>query len=113
MVYVLRVRRLPRLNQFLLISIAMVSLPPVSYDYTLLHLYPGFALLTFLAIDAARRGSTPIVLKHLFWCFTLLFASENFVYWLGFRLNGPIKATAMFLATLILLRNNLPAPLAQ
>ncbi len=112
MVYLLRVRHLSRINQFTLISIAMVSLPPVSYDYTLLHLYPAFALLTFLAVDAFRRGSTPVVLKHLFWCFTLLFASENFVYWLGLRLSGPIKATALFLATLTLLQNNLPDPLA-
>ena len=110
-VYLLRARHLPRTNQFLLISIAMVSLPPVSYDYTLLHLYPGFVLLTFLAIDAFRRDSTPVVLKHLFWCFTLLFASENFVYWLGFRLNGPIKAAALFVATILLLRHPLPDPL--
>ena len=110
-VYLLRARHLPRTNQFLLLSIAMVSLPPVSYDYTLLHLYPGFVLLTFLAVDASRHGSTPAVLRHLFWCFTLLFASENFVYWLGLRLNGPIKATALFVATILLLRNTLPDPL--
>lgn len=111
-VYLLRARHLPRTNQFVLISIAMVSLPPVSYDYTLLHLYPAFALVTFLAVDAFRRGSTPVVLKHLVWCFTLVFASENFVYWLGLRLNGPIKAAALFVATIVLLRNELPDPMA-
>ena len=65
-VYCLRVRHLPRLNQFILLSIAMVSLPPVSYDYTLLHLYPAFALLTFLALEPHPRSTTPAVLARLF-----------------------------------------------
>ena len=110
--YLVRVRKLPRLNQFILLSIAMVSLPPVSYDYTLLHLYPAFALLTFLALDGRQRGTTPAVLTRLFWCFTLLLASENFVYFSGLRLNGPIKAVAMFVATVTLLRYPLPDPIA-
>ena len=111
-IYLVRVRNLPRLNQFMLLSIAMVSLPPVSYDYTLLHLYPAFALLTFLALDRRRHDTTPAVLTRLFWCFTLLLASENFVYFSGLRLSGPIKAVAMFVATVTLLRYPLPDPLA-
>ena len=110
-IYLVRVRKLPRLNQFILLSIAMVSLPPVSYDYTLLHLYPAFALLTFLAVDRRHRGTTPAILTRLFWCFTLLLASENFVYLSGLRLSGPIKAVAMFIATITLLRYPLPDPL--
>ena len=110
-IYFLRVRSLPRLNQFILLSIAMVSLPPVSYDYTLLHLYPAFALLTFLALASRERSAASAVLARLFWCFTLLLASENFVYFSGLRLSGPIKAVAMFIATLTLLRFPLPDPL--
>ncbi len=107
-VYLLRARHLPRLNQFILLSIAMVSLPPVSYDYTLLHLYPAFALLTLLALEAHRRGAAPALpLVRLYGCFTLLFASENFIYWLGLRLSGPIKAAALFTATIVLLRHPL------
>ncbi len=104
-----RFRRLPVLNQYILVVIAMVSLPPVSYDYTLLHLYPAFALLVLLLFSLDRRNPAQTSsLKPLFWCFTLLFASENCLFYLGLHLNGMIKAAALFWASVLLLRHPLP-----
>ena len=102
--YVTRFRSLPPLNQYMLATLAMVSLPPVSYDYTLVHLYPSFGLLVFLAIDAERRGRVPGSVPVLFGCFALLLASENFLYTTHWHFNGPIKAIAMLTATVVLLR---------
>jgi len=117
-----RLRRLPILNQYILVTIAMVALPPVSYDYTLLHLYPAFGLLVLLllahernasTLQASRdathpRSSTSVLLRQLLFCFTLLFASENFLFYLGLHLNGMIKAAALFWAAVLLLRSPLP-----
>lgn len=111
--YFTHVRRLGRLNQFVLLSMAMVSLPPVSYDYTLCHLYPSFALLAFAAVH--RRGSTEDLhpVSRLLLCFTILLASENFLYWNAFHLNGPLKGFTILCATIILLRNNIPESEAE
>lgn len=106
--YFTHFRKLPRVNQFMLVSLAMVSLPPVSYDYTLFHLYPSFVLLIFITLWARAQAQEITALKTLFLCFAALLASENFVYWLGFHLNGPIKAVALFTATITLLRHPLP-----
>ena len=106
-----RFRQLPALNQYILVMIAMVALPPVSYDYTLLHLYPAFALLVFLLLSRrreSRHDQAAHVLSRLFLCFTLLFASENFLFYLGLHLNGMIKAAALFWAAILLLRFPLP-----
>lgn len=40
-----RIRRMPLLNQFLCLCVAAVWLPPVGFEYTLLHLYSALALL--------------------------------------------------------------------
>jgi len=41
--FFLRIRKLPVINLLLCLTIAAITLPPVSYDYTLLYLYIPFA----------------------------------------------------------------------
>ena len=108
LLYFTRFRRLPALNQYILVMIAMVALPPVSYDYTLMHLYPSFALLVFLLLSSSGSQQKIPVLWPLFWCFALIFASENFAFWIAFHMNGMIKAAALFYAGVLLLRHPLP-----
>ena len=108
LVYFTRFRRLPDLNQYILVVLAMVSLPPVSYDYTLMHLYPSFGLLILLLLQSERAQKPIAVLGPLFWCFTLILASENFVFWIAFHMNGMIKAGALFWAAVLLIRHPLP-----
>ena len=106
-IYLMRFRRLPVLNQYLLATIAMVALPPVSYDYTLMHLYPGFVLVVLLLLRNERDGRKDAAVSGLIWCFTLIFASENFAFWIAFHLNGMVKAAALFWAAVLLLRHPL------
>ncbi len=106
--YVTRFRTLPDLNQYILVVIAMVALPPVSYDYTLMHLYPSFGLLVLLLLGSEREARSIAALRSLFWCFTLILASENFVFWIAFHMNGMIKAAALFWAAVLLVRYPLP-----
>jgi hypothetical protein len=51
-----RVRKLPLANQVLVVTTFMVLLPPISYFYTLVHLYAPFLMLVFLAVRAERAG---------------------------------------------------------
>lgn len=55
-VYFGRARRMPLTNQLLIVTIFMVTLPQVSYFYTLVQLYVPWFLLVLLAIDAERKG---------------------------------------------------------
>lgn len=64
----LRVRTMPFLNRALFLTTAMIALPPVSYDYTLVHLY----LPALLLLCAALRNETPTTVPFaLALCFFL------------------------------------------
>ena len=52
----LRVRTMPFLNRVLFLSVAMVCLPPVSFDYTLVHLYVPFMLLLGALFAGSMRA---------------------------------------------------------
>jgi hypothetical protein len=55
----LRVRTLPFLNRLVFLVVAMVCLPPVSFTYTLVHLYlPTLLLLAFLLVPT-KESSRP------------------------------------------------------
>jgi hypothetical protein len=51
-----RLWKMPEANQLLAVSVFMVMLPPVSYFYTLVHLYAPLAVLALVAIRADRAG---------------------------------------------------------
>jgi hypothetical protein len=51
-----RLWRMPMANQLLAVSAFMVMLPPISYFYTLVHLYAAWVVLVFVALRAERAG---------------------------------------------------------
>ena len=51
-----KIRGLPIVNQVICLTVASILLPPVSYDYTLLHLYAPLVLLVCLAFDQGKRA---------------------------------------------------------
>jgi hypothetical protein len=55
-VFFLRVRTLPSLNQLVFLVTAMILFPPVSYEYTFVHLY--LPLLLLLATFVGYRGES-------------------------------------------------------
>jgi hypothetical protein len=70
-----RVRKLPVVNQLLVVSLFMVMLPTISYYHTLVHLYPPWLLLVFLAIRAERAGVSIPGLNGMILLFFPLFIS--------------------------------------
>lgn len=86
-IYFGRARRMPLTNQLLIVMIFMVTLPQVSYFYTLVQLYVPWLLLVLLAIDAERRGKAVDGLEWTILLFVPVFAAFtifNFRYVLLF-----------------------------
>jgi len=70
-----RLWTMPMANQLLAVSAFMVLLPPVSYFYTLVHLYAPWVVLAFVAIRADRTGVRIPGLRTTILLFVPLFAS--------------------------------------
>jgi len=94
-----RVRTLPFLNRVVFLLAAMVSLPPVSFTYTLVHLYlPLLLLLCALAASRKPPPATAVIV-----CALLLFLMLPLVSLYVFQPlpTGPIQSFVL-LAILIL-----------
>ena len=73
------IRRLPTLNVVLALTICAVLLPPLSLEYTLVHLLLPFALLCAYAIDMGQRAVAVEGLGACFGCFAVIFNIETFL----------------------------------
>jgi hypothetical protein len=72
-------RRLPMLNQLVALTACAVVLPPLSADYTLLHLLLPFALLCLYATQRWRAGvAVPGLSACLFW-FAPIFSFQTYI----------------------------------
>lgn len=114
--YWLRVRKMPVLNQFFVLTIAMILLPYVSVDYTLVHLYlPWGAFVVFLTQDVFSgrvRFSTRRALAFLVPC-AILFAPESYLLTGPIGWGGQFKALVLVSLLVAAVRFPLPASLFQ
>ncbi|MDP9039136.1 MAG: DUF2029 domain-containing protein [Acidobacteriota bacterium] len=102
--YFLRIRRLPMLNQLLVLSVCAVLLPPVSFDYTLVHLLLPFGLLCIYAADQWRSRIHVPGLRAVMACFVAVSTAGGFVTW-HFRWAGQLRAIALLTLLYALLRS--------
>jgi hypothetical protein len=77
--YVWKIRRLPMLNQLIILMICAVLLPPMSIDYTLINLLLPFALLCLYAADMGRGSRNAKGLASCFGCFAIIFGMNSFL----------------------------------
>jgi hypothetical protein len=113
--YLLRLRRMPLLNQYMALTILSVILPYVSYEYTLVHIYLVFAVfllfLLFLLQDGdiasiACRGSK---LNIAMACFAIAFAP---LAYLGHEwYQGQIKGLALVVLLAVTVLSPMPSTL--
>ncbi len=110
-----RIRSLPFLNRLVFLVTAMVCLPPVSFDYTLVHLY--LPVLFLVATLATTRG--PIPGTSLATCALLLFVMlpviSLSVVLPGFSATqpfpaGPIQSSALLLILILSTLKPWPSP---
>jgi hypothetical protein len=84
---------MPVTNQVLVVTAFMVMLPPISYFYTLVHLYAPFLMLVFLAIRAERAGVRIPGLPGTILLFVPIFAAFTiFTYPRALLFGGLIQA---------------------
>ena len=106
--FFLRAWRLPITNQLLFLFTAMLALPPVSYDYTLVHLYAPWAMLVVVALRTGAAGKTLPGLRTAFVCFAMLFTSQRFLFYHWIDFNGSLKTIALVVLMVIALRYPIP-----
>jgi hypothetical protein len=93
--YFLKIRNLPAINQVLCLCIAFILLPPVSYEYTLMHLYVPWALLVLLAQEQWKSRANIPGLTAAFVCLAILMAPLGEFIYNGERFGGQIKAVVL------------------
>lgn len=97
-----RVRKLPAANQLLFLSLSAVTLPPISFDYTLQLLYVPFA---WIVLDSFRPRPAPAPSRpaaaHPNWflpvmvCFALILSPELFLKVGSTLFYGQFKAVIL------------------
>ena len=99
LVYFLRIRRLPLINQVLCLCIASILMTPISFDYTLIYLYVPWAMLVLFAQEEwqAQRLTKPAIpgLTAAFVCMAVVMAPESEFIWHSAHFGGQIKALVL------------------
>jgi hypothetical protein len=97
--YFLKIRYLPLINQVLCLTIASILLPPISYEYTLMHLYIPWAMLVLFAQEQSSTGSqirrAIRGLTAAFVCFAILLSPMGELIHHATRYGGQIKALVL------------------
>lgn len=101
------IRFLPLVNQVVCLVVLCITLPPVSYDYTLLQLYAPWFLLVLVAIQ--RAPARVPGLSACFVCLAVLCSPESDYMFRNQLITGPIKSLALL--TLFVLALRYPFPL--
>ena len=104
LVYFFNIRKLPVLNQILLLTIVAVLLPPTSHDYTLIHLYIPWALCVLYLLDGEGtrnlRG-----MSSAFICFAVIFSPEYMLMYHGVGFSAQVKCIALVVLSLLAVLN--------
>jgi hypothetical protein len=106
--YFLRVWTLPLPNQVLALSILSVTLAPLSYDYTLLNLYPAFAVLAVLAVQAQHRRTVVPHLIAIMVLFALIFTPESYIVFGAVRYGAQLRTICLIAMLVLALTTPLP-----
>jgi hypothetical protein len=106
----LRVRTLPFLNRAVFLTVAMVALPPVSFVYTLNHLYMPFVFL--LATFAGTRSTPPASARLTFVLLLLVLTPMDALTAFGALPVGPLQAVLLLCVLLLATTQPWPGPRA-
>ena len=119
LLYWFRLRRLPLLNQFIAYIVLCVSLPYVSGDYTLVHMYTAWAAFLLFLLDDVATGRVRIPAKAirviLFSC-AVIFVPLSYIAITGsanrgFALGPQVKTIFIMLVLLTVCRVPMPSSL--
>jgi hypothetical protein len=106
--YFVRIWRLPLPNQILVLSVLCVTLAPISYDYTLLNLYPAFAMLVVLALRAERGAPLVPHLMAYMILFAMIFTPQSYVIFRAVRYGAQVRAICLLVLLILALISPIP-----
>jgi hypothetical protein len=101
--YLLRIRRMPMLNQVLALTTCAVWLPPFSVDYTLLQLLLPLGLLLVYGAEMWRQDLEPAGLRGCLLCFAFLYPIGSF-FILRYRFGSMVRCFALGALLIAVLR---------
>jgi hypothetical protein len=104
--WIIRIRHLLLANQVLALTIVAILLPPVSFEYTLMHLYLPWAMLVFLAIQGGESSRRALFCAFIL--LALLVSPMTELWLLGWGLAGELKALLLLLLFALALRYPFP-----
>ncbi len=90
--YLWKIRKLPFTNQVLCLTVASILLPPMSFDYTLLHVYAPISLVLMATVKANKEGSSVKGLTLLLVLLALSIGPLSELILLGERFGGEFRA---------------------
>ncbi len=119
LLYWFRLRHLPLLNQFIAYVVLCVSLPYVSGDYTLVHMYIAWAAFLLFLVDDVATGRVRIpakVIHALLLSCVVLFVPLSYLEIaydanLHFRFGAQVKTIFLLIILLTVLRFPMPSSL--
>jgi hypothetical protein len=97
--YFTRIRKLPLVNQVIILSVLAVTIAPVSYDYTLLSLYASLGLLCLSALDTAPHDQGRLV--PFFLLYSIILTPQSYIILHRAHFYGEFRALCL-LALIIL-----------
>jgi hypothetical protein len=103
LLYFARIIRLPRANQLVILLTLSVLLPPVSGDYTLVHLYAAWLVLALFALHAEPGIMRSRVLPACFFLLAIVFCPETYMFIGQAHFAGSFKAVALSVLVILLL----------
>ena len=102
--YFARIRQMPLINQVLCLCVASILLAPISYDYTLIHLYVPWAMLVLFAQNRWNAKQKIPGLTAAFVCLAILVSPETEFIHHREGLGGQIKALVLIVLFYIALK---------
>ncbi|HEX6495743.1 MAG TPA: glycosyltransferase family 87 protein [Acidobacteriaceae bacterium] len=97
--YFTRINKLPLVNQFIILSVLAVTIAPVSYDYTLLSLYPSLALLCLSALDTAPRDQGKLV--PFFLLYATILTPQSYIILHRAHFYGELRALCLLVLVIL------------
>ena len=97
-------RRMPALNQLCFLLIALMLLPPVSYDYTLIYAYFVIGIVFYAYLSAVRQGRDFPGRTAYVIAFTVLSTSQTYLRYQSLDFSGLLKCGALIATAVLLLR---------
>ena len=108
--FVVRIRKQPSLNQLSALMILGIWVAPISHDYTLVNLIPVLGIFVLYALPK-HRPEDGTFLRQVFICLAILLAPLHFVAWGGLSYGGPVRCVVLGILLALSLGHNLPSTL--